>query len=416
MSDTHKTESLHDQIMRLPRDPAEYTNVNMMLAYKDGHRDARHAAAELAAAYEADAQQAAPAGWKLVPVEPTNAMWTAVNKLDDEMVAGGYDGKGCSIEQAWSCMLAAAPTPPAGPWESPCTPPAQQPHEWPAITKPAKIGSVRFEAGVSSRTVIEAAQRQYEYDVTPENEAERIARFDRIRAAVLAPPAQQPGALPEEVRGVLERARAVIEWMACRADVCQKDQRKLEESSAELRALLSATLAPPAPEQAEQPVKWGYAGTAGNLIAQLRTIDPGMPVYASLRVKNGVRDGVMLQGLIISYEHGDGRFIVKDGPEKCVVIWTQPDDRQAEQPRPVNRSVIRDVFLRNGFTIKEGHSDLKPYVYAAAEELLALDGKEVAAEQDAVTVPRELLECYLNGGGDWVEAGHKLRDLLGGGE
>jgi len=89
--------------------------------------------------------------------------------------------------------------------------------------------------------------------------------------------------------------------------------------------------APPAPEQAEQPIKWGSAGTVGNLIAQLRTIDPGMPVYASLRVKNGVRDGVMLQGLIISYEHGDGRFIVKDGPEKCVVIWTQPDDRQAEQ-------------------------------------------------------------------------------------
>lgn len=60
---------------------------------------------------------------------------------------------------------------------------------------------------------------------------------------------------------------------------------------------------------------------------------------------------------------------------------------QAEQPRPVNRSVIRDVFLRNGFTIKEGHSDLKPYVYAAAEELLALDGKAVAVEQDAVKVP-----------------------------
>lgn len=44
-----------------------------------------------------------------------------------------------------------------------------------------------------------------------------------------------------------------------------------------------------------------------------------------------------------------------------------------EQRVAVNRSVIRDVFLRNGFTIKEGHSDLKPYVYAAAEELLALD-------------------------------------------
>ncbi|HCF5688137.1 TPA: hypothetical protein NIH14_001817 [Pseudomonas aeruginosa] len=49
----------------------------------------------------------------------------------------------------------------------------------------------------------------------------------------------------------------------------------------------------------------------------------------------------------------------------------------AELEKPVNRTVIRDVFLRNGFTIKDGHSDLKPYVYAAAEELLRLGGHAV---------------------------------------
>jgi hypothetical protein len=54
-----------------------------------------------------------PEGWKLVPVEPTREMWIAVNKLDDQMAAGNYDGKGCSIEQAWDCLLDAAPTPPA---------------------------------------------------------------------------------------------------------------------------------------------------------------------------------------------------------------------------------------------------------------------------------------------------------------
>jgi len=47
--------------------------------------------------------------WKLVPVEPTSEMWAAVNKLDDEMAAGGYDGKGASIEQAWACLVDAAP-------------------------------------------------------------------------------------------------------------------------------------------------------------------------------------------------------------------------------------------------------------------------------------------------------------------
>ena len=59
--------------------------------------------------------QKEPVAWKLVPVEPTEDMWKAVNKLDDEMAAGSYDGKGCSIEQAWNCLLESAPAtfPPA---------------------------------------------------------------------------------------------------------------------------------------------------------------------------------------------------------------------------------------------------------------------------------------------------------------
>lgn len=31
---------------------------------------------------------------------------------------------------------------------------------------------------------------------------------------------------------------------------------------------------------------------------------------------------------------------------------------------------IKKIFLKNGFTIKEGHDDLQPYVYKAAKELL----------------------------------------------
>ena len=38
----------------------------------------------------------------------------------------------------------------------------------------------------------------------------------------------------------------------------------------------------------------------------------------------------------------------------------------------VTDSMIREAFLTNGFTIKDGHSDLKPYVYAAARAILAL--------------------------------------------
>lgn len=45
---------------------------------------------------------------------------------------------------------------------------------------------------------------------------------------------------------------------------------------------------------------------------------------------------------------------------------------QQSKPSTVTRETIRAVFLRNGFTIKEGQTDLKPYVYAAAEELLSI--------------------------------------------
>lgn len=50
------------------------------------------------------------------------------------------------------------------------------------------------------------------------------------------------------------------------------------------------------------------------------------------------------------------------------------EEQQAMRAAPVSqaeRETIRAVFLRNGFTIKEGQTDLKPYVYAAAEELLS---------------------------------------------
>jgi len=46
--------NLHDEIMRIPCDPkrSPCRGVSAELAYKSGHRDARHAAAELAAAAE----------------------------------------------------------------------------------------------------------------------------------------------------------------------------------------------------------------------------------------------------------------------------------------------------------------------------------------------------------------------------
>ncbi len=54
-------------------------------------------------------------------------------------------------------------------------------NHWPKLEQPAKVGGVRFSAGVSSRLVVEAAQRLYEFEVTPEKEAERIERLQAFR-------------------------------------------------------------------------------------------------------------------------------------------------------------------------------------------------------------------------------------------
>jgi hypothetical protein len=43
----------------------------------------------------------------------------------------------------------------------------------------------------------------------------------------------------------------------------------------------------------------------------------------------------------------------------------------------VTKDQIREVFLRNGFTIKEGHTDLKPYVYDAANELATMVAEDI---------------------------------------
>lgn len=37
---------------------------------------------------------------------------------------------------------------------------------------------------------------------------------------------------------------------------------------------------------------------------------------------------------------------------------------------PEVQELIRTTFLENGFTVKENHTDLKPYVYQAGLELL----------------------------------------------
>ncbi|MBH4018265.1 hypothetical protein I5Q67_13985 [Pseudomonas aeruginosa] len=75
-------------------------------------------------------------------------------------------------------------------------------NHWPKLEHPAKVGGVRFSAGVSSRLVVEAAQRLYEFESTPEKEAERIERLQAFREQLdplnLAPHAEAFNEAPDE--------------------------------------------------------------------------------------------------------------------------------------------------------------------------------------------------------------------------
>lgn len=63
----------------------------------------------------------------------------------------------------------------------------------------------------------------------------------------------------------------------------------------------------------------------------------------------------------------------------------------------LDRGDIREVFLANGFTIKPGETDLKPYVYDAADALLMLAGAGLKeAVETHCALVREL-DVLLNG-------------------
>lgn len=84
-------------------------SVNGEFFYKVGHRDARHAAAELVASMAAQAPvREVPEGWQLVPKEPTQLMFDAARTS-----ASGSSSEKLLMKSYWRNMLAAAPLPAA---------------------------------------------------------------------------------------------------------------------------------------------------------------------------------------------------------------------------------------------------------------------------------------------------------------
>ena len=85
---------------------------------------------------------------------------------------------------------------------------------------------------------------------------------------------------------------------------------------------------------------------------------------------------------------------------------------QADSQSVLDRARIREIFMAHGFTVKEGQTDLKQYVYDAADALL----RAARAPADSVTAPAgdQLdcpLPCDITAGGVTIGKGCPLRTV-----
>jgi len=80
----------------------------------------------------------------------------------------------------------------------------------------------------------------------------------------------------------------------------------------------------------------------------------------------------------------------------------------------MDKDTIRAVFMKHGFTIREGQIDLKPYVYAAAEELIDLARRaEPSTNEDVLrfAIQVEKMLCAALGR-EWSAAGISIESLI----
>jgi hypothetical protein len=75
-----------------------------------------------------------------------------------------------------------------------------------------------------------------------------------------------------------------------------------------------------------------------------------------------------------------------------VAVATDPVFQQPAEPvKVLSKDEIRAIMLKHGYTVKPGHDDLKPYVYAAAQELIETYAERIAelVPADPVKVPSD---------------------------
>ena len=96
-----------------------------------------------------------------------------------------------------------------------------------------------------------------------------------------------------------------------------------------------------------------------------------------------------------------------------VKLYAAPvSEAKAQGVVMLGRDAIREVFMSNGFTIKEGQADLKPYVYAAAEELLRLAAPAAPAADAGLVLEQAMYTLISIGYHENSGLVHELRQAL----
>ena len=100
--------------------------------------------------------------------------------------------------------------------------------------------------------------------------------------------------------------------------------------------------------------------------------------------------------------------VSKNRAELDMTQQPAPTPQADSQPAPVvDRDRIREIFMAHGFVTKEGQTDLKQYVYDAADALL----RAARAPADSVTAPAGGVVAYLDiGAGGYLDLEAALSD------
>ena len=190
---------------------------------------------------------------------------------------------------------------------------------------------------------------------------------------------------------------------------CQEVDQVMDEAAAELRRLHAENERLAALVDAQQP--------APSAAAAVENLRKALQFYADKEHFNIADEGAWdtVSGEPQNYWcDEEGTATVEDGTiarlalaghqikfEADASTQPSPTPQADSQPAPVlDRARIREIFMAHGFTVQEGQTDLKQYVYDAADALL----RAARAPADSVTAPA--------GGANWAQLRSALAMLM----